>query len=269
MSSGWRKIASGRSDCLAVASLRTSREPDVYEGEEMTEVDDRTLGGPGLSRPEHAALIIGRLAESAEDGARLGTKRELQERCGVSKGTFNEALQILLARGLVTLRSGPGGGLFASKPAPFVRLGNSILALDTAGADVARSVRLRDALDPLLIEDALVHSSAADIARMRMALDEMQVAMDNNDPTAFTRANWGLHAAIARVSPDTVVRALYLNLLEFIESHTMSVQGSGKQALSAYVDQRYELHVDLVDALDKRDRSRAMRLIEEHRTTGR
>lgn len=235
----------------------------------MTDLDDhRMISDPGLSRPEQAALVIGRLAEAASAGTRLGTKRELQERCGVSKGTFNEALQILLARGLVTLRSGPGGGLFAATPAPFVRLGNSILALDTGGADIARAVRLRDALDPLLIEDALVHSSAADIARMRIALEDMRVAIDDHDPTAFTRANWGLHAAIARVSPDTVTKTLYLNLLDFVESHTMSVGGSAEQPLSEYISERYRLHVELVDALDHRDSSTAMRLIAEHRTTG-
>ncbi|MGJ5671675.1 FCD domain-containing protein (plasmid) [Rhodococcus aetherivorans] len=61
---------------------------------------------------------------------------------------------------------------------------------------------------------------AADIARMRMALAEMHAVIDADDPTAFVKANWDLHAAIARVSPDTVVPTLYLNLLEFIESHT-------------------------------------------------
>ena len=233
----------------------------------MTDLADRMMNGTGLSRPEQAALVIGRLAEGLPPGARLGTKRELQERCGVSKGTFNEALQILQARSVVTLRSGPGGGLFAAKPTPIARLGNSILALDAAQADVSGAVRIRDALDPLLIEDALDHSSAADIARMRMSLDEMHAAIEADDPLAFVRANWDLHAAIARVTPDPVLRTIYLSLLEVIESHTLAVEEAVEESLPGYIAGADKLHVDLVDALDRRDRERALHLIAEHRTT--
>lgn len=224
---------------------------------------------PGKSRREHAADVIGQLAHKATPGSRLGTKRELQEFCGVSKGTFNEAIQLLQARGIVSLRSGPGGGLFASRPNPIARLGNSILALDAAQADVSGAVRIRDALDPLLIEDALEHSSAADITRLRGALSDMQSAIDADSPTDFVRANWRLHADIARISPDEVLRELYLSLLELIESHTLAVEEGPGQSLPDYMSARHQLHVDLVDALDRRDRRSALRLIAEHTTTER
>lgn len=233
----------------------------------VTDLADRMMTDAGLSRPEQTALVIGRLAEQLPPGARIGTKRELQERCGVSKGTFNEALQILQARGVITLRSGPGGGLFAAKPTPIARLGNSILALDAAQADVSGAVRIRDALDPLLIDDALEYGSAADIARMRMSLDEMQAAIDADDPMAFVRANWDLHAAIARITPDTVLRTLYLSLLEVIESHTLAVEEATEKSLPEYIVERHKLHVELVEALDRRDRERARQLIAEHSTT--
>lgn len=233
----------------------------------MTDLAERMLVDASLSRTEQTALVIGELADKAPHGARLGTKRELQERCGVAKGTFNEALRILQSRGVITVRPGPGGGLFAATPSPFARLGNSILSLDTAANDVAAAVRVRDALDPLLIKDALDNSSAVDIARMRVALAAMQHAVDAGDPTAFVHGNWELHAAIAQVSPSALLKSLYLSLLELIESHTLSVQPVDSQPLTDYIAQRHQLHVDLVDALDSRDHDRAMRLIAEHQTT--
>jgi len=48
-------------------------------------------------------------------GGRLGTKNELRERVGVSIGTFNESLRILQSRGLIELRRGRRGGLFAAE----------------------------------------------------------------------------------------------------------------------------------------------------------
>ncbi|MFD9664134.1 FadR/GntR family transcriptional regulator [Rhodococcus sp. NPDC059968] len=233
----------------------------------MTDLAQRMMMDASLSRTEQAALAIGQLAEQAPRGARLGTKTELQEQCGVAKGTFNEALRILQSRGVITVRSGPGGGLFAASPTPIARLGNSILSLDAAEGDVADAVRIRDTLDPLLIEDALEHSSAADIARMRVALAVMQEAVDAGDATGFVRANWDLHAAIARVSPNGILKSIYLSLLDLIESHTVSVEPDDHQSLPQYITERQKLHADLVDALDTRDRDRALRLIREHNTT--
>ena len=201
------------------------------------------------TRPEQAATLLAEMAAAAGPGDRLGTKDELRSACGVSVGTFNEALRIAQARGLVTVRSGPGGGLFASQQSAMVRLGNSMLALDDDAASVEEAVRLRDALDPLLVEDALAHVSAHSVAELRTALAAMKIAADQGDGTAFVRANWVLHARIAEVSPSAMLRSIYLNLLEIIESHLLTVQPYADEPLREYIHDRYELHAALVDAI--------------------
>ena len=133
---------------------------------------------------ERAADRIAGLARSAEPGTHLGTETELRALCGVSVSTFNEALRLLQARGLVSARPGPGGGLFAAEQSPMVRLGNTMLALDTEHTSVAEAIRIRDALAPLLIEDALWHASPADIAEMRAILDEMARAAEAENATS-------------------------------------------------------------------------------------
>ncbi|WP_109523324.1 FadR/GntR family transcriptional regulator [Nocardia aurea] len=222
---------------------------------------------PALRRAQQAAESIATLVAASKPGARLGTREELRVRCGVSVGTFNETLRILQARGLVTVRPGPGGGLFAAEQSPMVRLGNSVLALDAQQTDVADAVRIRDALDPLLIEDALWHASPADIARLRERLGVMAEAAAGGDAVAFVHANWELHAAIAGISPNQLLRSLYISLLELIESHTLSVLPSGEQPLAEYIKQRHALHADLIDALERRDRDEAMRLVHAHNIT--
>ncbi|MGW1718713.1 FadR/GntR family transcriptional regulator [Streptomyces sp. NPDC002156] len=219
------------------------------------------------SRAEQAAQRIAALAEAARPGARLGTKELLRTQCAVSVGTFNESLRLLQSRGLVTVRPGPGGGIFVAEQSPMVRLGNSVLALDAQGTDVADAVRIRDALDPLLIEDALWHASPADIADLRQQIEAMAEAVTAADPVAFVHANWKLHARIAEISPNPLLRSLYKNLLDLIEAHTLAVLPGSDQPLAEYVAQRHELHRDLVDALDARDRDTALRLIHEHNTS--
>lgn len=222
---------------------------------------------PSSGRAEIAAERVAALVAAAEPGARLGTKEELRTLCEVSVGTFNEALRLLQSRGLVTVKPGPGGGLFSAEQSPMVRLGNSVLALDAQEADVANAVRIRDALDPLLIEDALWHASPADIAGLRRHIEAMEHAVGREDAVAFVHANWRLHAAIAAISPNALLGSLYSSLLDLIEAHTLSVLPASEQPLGEYIAHRHDLHRDLVDALDRRDRDAALRLIREHNTS--
>jgi DNA-binding FadR family transcriptional regulator len=219
------------------------------------------------TRAESAAERIADLVSGIAPGTRLGTKEELRTVCGVSVGTFNEALRLLQSRELVTVRPGPGGGLFSAEQSPMVRLGNSVLALDAEQTSVAEAVRIRDALDPLLIEDALWHASPADIAGLRGRLVPMAEAVRAGDPTAFTQANWQLHAQIAAISPNRILRSIYSSLLDLIEQHTLSVLPAGEQPLDDYIQQRHQLHADLIDALDRRDHDEAIRLIHAHNTS--
>jgi DNA-binding FadR family transcriptional regulator len=220
-----------------------------------------------LTRPEQAAERLAGWAAAAEPGDRLGTKDELRSRCGVSVGTFNEALRLVQSRGIVTVRPGPGGGLFVNRQSPMVRLGNSVLALDDDAASVADAVRLRDALDPLLVEDAVRHASPADVSAMRTELGRMHAAAEELDGTAFVHANWALHARIAAASPNAILKSFYASLLDIIESHVLSVQPAGEHPLPEYIRSRYELHAALVEAIAGQDRARALQLIHEHNTT--
>ncbi len=170
------------------------------------------------------------------------------------------------ARGLITVRSGPGGGLFASRQSPMVRLGNSMLSLSDDAASVAEAVRLRNALDPLLVEDAIEHASAHDVAALRARLDQMKVAAASADSTAFIRANCDLHARIAEISPSAILRSLYLNLLEIIDSHLLAVQPVDEQPLPDCIESRYQLHADLIDAIADHD-PQALRIIKELNTS--
>ena len=221
----------------------------------------------GQTRPEQAAEHLAAMAIAVEPGDRLGTKDELRALCGVSVGTFNEALRMIQARGLVTVRSGPGGGLFASRQSPLVRFGNAMLALDDDAASVADAFRLRHALDPLLVEDALEHASAHDIAALRAELDQMKVAAAGGDSAAFIRANWSLHAKIAEISPSAMLRSFYLNLLEITDSHVLAALRVDGEPRAEYLTSRYELHVALVDAVAAHDPC-AVELIREHNATG-
>lgn len=217
-----------------------------------------------VTRAELAAQRLGMLAQNVAPGARLGTKTELREACEVSVGTFNEALRLAQARGLIVVRPGPGGGLFAAEQSPMVRLGNSVLALDAEATSVADAVRIRDALEPLLIADASWHSSQAEIAQYRAEIAAMAEATTALDADGFLRANWRLHKLFAQVSPSPMLRSIYLALLDMIEEHTLTVLPIREKPLPEVVAERYQVHADLVEAIARHDEPDVARLIAAH-----
>src|SRR5262245_58603347 len=220
--------------------------------------------GASTTRSEMAAQEIAAIVKEVGAGGRLGTKEQLRVRCGVSVGTLNEALRLLQARGLVTVRPGPGGGLFASEPAPMVRLGNLMLALDSDQASVSDAVRIRNALDALLIDDAMWQATAADTAALRGGLADMARAAKRGDGIAFLHANCSLHARIATISPNTMLSSIYVGLLDVIEAHTLAVLPAAEQSVPEFLLERYRLHARLVDAIAIQDTAAALRQLAQH-----
>lgn len=220
--------------------------------------------GAVQTRPERAARHIADLAATTAPGDRLGSKQEIRAACGVSVGTFNEALRLAQSRGVVTVRPGPGGGLFAAEQPPLVRLGNSVLALDSGETTVADAIRIRDHLDELIISDAAWHSSPADVATYRDQLAAMAGARADADPTAFMAANWRLHELLARVNPSPMLRTIYVALLDVIRSHAVDVQAGAGHSPGELLEQRYRVHAAIVDAIADRDTGRLRRAITEH-----
>lgn len=107
----------------------------------------------------------------------------------------------------------------------------------------------------------------ADIAGLREHIAAMERAVADEDATAFVHANWALHAGIAAITPNALLGSLYASLLDLIEAHTLSVLPASDQPLGDYITHRHRLHRDLIEALDRRDREEALRLIHEHNTT--
>ena len=96
----------------------------------------------------------------------------------------------------------------------------------------------------------------------------LAVAAERLDAIGFVHANWSLHARIAAVSPHAMLRSLYVNLLDQIESHTLAVLPYGEGPLPDYMADRHALHTAIIDAIEHRDRDRALTLIAQHNTSG-
>jgi DNA-binding FadR family transcriptional regulator len=170
---------------------------------------------PRVSLAESVARELERaIDERHEHGERLGTKHELRDRFGVAVATMNEALRLLEARGIVTARPGPGGGVFVGGAAGRLAFSHLVLGLSEGSLAYSESLEIREALEPVICAHAARYHRAADIRALEQILDRMS----GTDPAVYFEANWALHRRIARICQNLPLRAMYLALTDQLEA---------------------------------------------------
>lgn len=196
--------------------------------------------------------------EALPQGSRLGTKTELRDRFGVAVGTVNEAIRVLATRGLVEARPGPGGGLFVATPSPHIRLSHLILGFREGGTTIADCLAVRNALEPLIAEDARRHRTDEDVAELRAILAHMADSLDS--PARFLEANWALHRRLVAISPNAVLRAVYTTLMDFIETGVEDV--APDEVFRGRANLR--VHEGLVEAIADGDARQVAKAVSRH-----
>lgn len=185
----------------------------------------------GASDGQRVALI---LREAIRRGAlRPGTRlvqRDLAAALSVSRIPVRDALQTLLAEGLVTAS---GGGLLVTELTP---------------EDVEELYSLR-----LLIEPALapwITSNVTDHGRrvLRTLVDEMDAQFDAGDQIGWSQSNFTFHSVLYTSARRPSFARVAHQLLSLVESYSrMSTMYLGGWKLSQ------EEHRTMVDAIDRSD----------------
>ncbi len=227
----------------------------IHSGAQMPPFDTRMSRAEAVARIVEEAIADG----SIQAGERLGTKDDLRRRYGVAAGTLNEAIRLLHDRGLVEARPGPGGGLFATAPSPSARMGQLVPGFREGGATAADSLVVRNALEPLIVTDAVAHATPAAVEELRAIVGRM--AELRGEPAEYLRANWELHRRIAAISPNSVLASAYLTVLNFAEE---MLERSGEDAGEPVSRQNLQVHRELVEAIADGDSQRATRAIRRH-----
>src|SRR5437879_6567331 len=115
------------------------------------------------SRPALAVSVAETIARELEreitgglvqPGERLGTKEDLRRRFRVAGASINEATRLLMMRGLLTARPGPGGGLFATHASRRVQVNHLVASHDRGTAAIPDYLHVCDALDVLVCREA-------------------------------------------------------------------------------------------------------------------
>jgi GntR family transcriptional repressor for pyruvate dehydrogenase complex len=224
-------------------------------------------GRPGLGVRTRAEQLAAALDERIRSGGLaagdpVGTLESLRAESGFAYATVSEAVRLLRDRGVLEIRPGRGGGLFVADRGPVVRLRHTLLSVEEEPRTVADAIELRDHLELLIDAGAARHRNEKDVTDLRRLLRRMGAARDWD---TFMHANWALHERIAAISPNAMARAVYTSTLGHL--HSASSRLDDDPSAVAYRNDRYQVHVDLVDGIASGDESAVRAAVARHNTT--
>jgi len=186
-------------------------------------------------------------------GDRLPTEREMCERYGVSRVSLREALRVLEASGLVTVRVGGRGGTFLASPT-VERLDDGLAALlSLAPLTAKHTTEARMIIELGVLPLAVERATTEDVEELRTLVAEaerarldgtytrgMSVAFHNRIGECahsaaiamLLRSFYGpIRASIERWSPDATISARgiseHRDLVDAIEAHDIDIARSG------------------------------------------
>jgi len=200
------------------------------------------------TRAEIAAERVREIGRRQPDGSRLGSREDLRRICGVSVGTFNEALRILQSTGEITVRPGPGGGVFAAERSAFARLTRQMQDVARIQPDLDEVTRIVRALDPLIVADAATTIDAAGRKELGERLAQLESSKDGHLKDVLL-SSFEVYATIVSAGPDPLLRAIVGTLLRAMVLAVQSAPGSVTPNWTAAVDRHIAGVSALVEAI--------------------
>ncbi|WP_159007170.1 FCD domain-containing protein [Streptomyces sp. NRRL S-813] len=141
--------------------------------------------------------------------------------------------------------------------------GESVLSLTSDTVIVADAIRTRDALEPLMLQDAARYITEQGVNEAREIVTRMSRLLES--PEEFFCADWDLHRKLAEFSHNEILKTVYLSLLDILNQHMRSVVPTGN--LPSYLYERLAIHARIVDAVAGGDEEQVAAAAHAHHFT--
>jgi DNA-binding FadR family transcriptional regulator len=222
---------------------------------------DTPPGATAMPRRSKSALVADELSarvrrERLAPGVALGTKAQLAEHYGVAAATLNEALRMLEAKGIATLKSGPRGGVFVGPATERADLSALMVRAQQHPDELLHLFQVQDALEVTTVVEAAIGCRGTRAGAIVRARDLLLAA---EDVDAIVAANWEVDRAVARAGRNAYLAELYCTVVDDIERKAVHAE------LDEDVARRWrDIHVAIASAVLANDVGRAESLALEH-----
>ena len=199
----------------------------------------RTASGKTREKPQQIAdELRGLIIDGQhEEGELLGHEPELIERFGVSRPSLREALRILEAEGLISVRRGVQGGVVVHQPDQRQTARTAALVLQARNVPLADVFEARTIIEPAAVRLIASSRSRKTAARQLRAL----IAEEENaseDPVAYGRANARFHEELVAMAGNQTLTIVAEMLNEVVARAVTAVSQKAADGQSAATRRR-------------------------------
>lgn len=230
------------------------------------------VGQGGVRAPKTADLVVRHLRRliirgELEDGEALPPESELMEEFHVSRPTMREAIRMLEAEGLISVRRGAHGGARVRPPTEDVAARYAGLFLQY------QRTPLRDVYDARVLLEAPAAGFAArrrkkaDLDRLRAAISQ---ARDSDDSSAMLGCHHDFHALVVEIAGSesiSLLSAMLDRILDEAQSSFVADRPS-PEAREKLLRKSQRTHERLLELIEARDAEGAEDLWRRHLVEG-
>jgi GntR family transcriptional regulator, transcriptional repressor for pyruvate dehydrogenase complex len=137
-------------------------------------------------------------------GTMLPPETQMLDRFKVGRASLREALRILEVHGLISIKSGPGGGPIVGEPdsADFGRM--AALYFEMSGATFGELVEARLIIEPVMARRAALSNDPKIVKNLHKMVSEAERA-DIQNSEAYGRVSSDFHSAITGASGNRIL----------------------------------------------------------------
>jgi GntR family transcriptional regulator, transcriptional repressor for pyruvate dehydrogenase complex len=181
---------------------------------------------PGMPRPvwkisEVVAFAVARdiVEHGLTSGDRLPLEAEMVDQYGVSRESLREALRLLEAQGIVSIRRGPGGGPVVGRASSMNLARTMTLYFQLAGGTYEELLDSWRMLEPLAAELAAANPDRALVRRTLAA--HLDAIDDGGDLGAYRAHATGFHFAVIELADNQVLALVVGAIGDIIRTHVI------------------------------------------------
>jgi GntR family transcriptional repressor for pyruvate dehydrogenase complex len=249
--------------CGALTRGNAGRARRVWKGlwgsEDMAELEPmqrrKRVTGETLSRQVVGSLIEMITQERFATGTLLPSERELCTLLGVSRTVIREALQVLAARGIVTIRQGTG--VLVGSPSGGPMRDFLELLLRREGVTLAELLEVRRLLEVEVAGLAAQRSVASDHVAMSRSVQALE--MQPGSPEGYVQADVEFHQLIIRAARNRLLTTVTHPITDLLRaSRVASFRGAFT------IDRTVREHASILHAIEEHDPEAARDAMRVH-----
>ncbi len=214
------------------------------------------------NRPKKTAMllaqqIVGEITDGRlEPGTPLPPESQMLANYGVARGTLREALRFLEIQGVISIKTGPGGGPVVGR-ADSRALGSMIaMLLQMQHTPFRAIVEARQVIEPVLAAKAALRVEPAELEEVHNSILRMEEHLD--DFEYFLEENQNFHSLLANAAGNQVFGLMIQSLSWITDGSPLGVDYPRPQRESVTKEHRRIYHA--VEAHDPEQAEATMRV---------